>query len=145
MASNKVPEHDSEWRVCYRCFLFKPWSMFTRDCQWFLWHKAHCKYCERIAKGKRVLPLYVYDSTSQDITKVSDLSNPIVHTITHWNLCSNGAIIVETNIQDAMNGIDKKLKQDDLIYDKTSLVIQGFIGWFLLACFFIMIATAIFY
>ena len=98
-----------------------------------------------VAKGKRVLPLYVYNSTSQDITKVSDLSNPIVHTITHWNLCSNGAIIVKTNLQDAMNGIDKKLKQDDLIYDKTSLVIQGFIGWFLLACFFIMIATAIFY
>lgn len=145
MSSNKKPEHDSEGRVCYRCLWFKPWSMFTRDCQWFLWHKAHCKYCERIAKGKRVLPLYVYDSTSQDITKISDLSNPMVNVITHRDLCSNAAAIVETNVQDAMNGIDKKLKQDDLIYDNTSLVIQGFIGWFLLACFFIMIATAIFH
>lgn len=141
MANNKKPEHDSEGRVCCRCFSYRHWCLFTRDCKGFLWHKSHCKDCERIAKYKRVMPLYVYNSTSDEVSEITKVTE-----VKQFDSCCHAGIPKQTTVQDAIDEYENNLnKTDDLIYDKTSLVIQWFIGWFLLACFFIMMITAIFH
>lgn len=126
MANNKKPEHDSEGRVCCRCLSYLKWSGFARDSRWFIWHKSHCKFCEQIARSKKNIPMYVYNSKTKEETKLYPSS-----------LCGNKIPEGETTLKKCNDNLD------DLLYDQTSVFIQWFILWFMIASLLYLIVVSI--
>jgi len=38
-------EIKEDWRVCVRCWQFKPWDLFSKDKQFRMWYTSDCKEC----------------------------------------------------------------------------------------------------